>query len=45
MTDYLQHVANQFNLLEPIIPLLEKGLAQSKGNRIIDLASGGGEPG
>jgi hypothetical protein len=42
MTDYLQHVANQFNLLEPIIPLLEKGLAQSKGNRIIDLASGGG---
>lgn len=42
MTDYLQFVANKYDMYEAIVPVLEKGLAQSLEKRIIDLASGGG---
>lgn len=42
MTDYLQFVANQFDFYKPVAPALEKGLQESGGETIIDLASGGG---
>ena len=42
MTDFLQAVSHLFDVYEPIIPIIEKGLAKSKTNVIIDLASGGG---
>jgi len=42
MTDYLQFVANQFDFYKAIVPIIEEGLMRSGGERIIDLASGGG---
>lgn len=41
-TDYLQFLSNKTKMYEPVIPVIEKGLAQSGANRIIDLGSGGG---
>ena len=41
-TDFLQFLANKANMFKSIIPIIEKGIAESKTNRIIDLASGGG---
>ena len=41
-TDFLQFLSNKTKLYRPIIPVLEKGLASSGKNTIIDLASGGG---
>lgn len=42
MTDYLQFVANKYNMYESIVPIIEKGVKASGEKRIIDLASGGG---
>ena len=42
MTDFLQAVSHVFDVYEPIMPIIEKGLAKSKTESIIDLASGGG---
>jgi len=41
-TDFLQFLSNKTKLYKPIIPVLEKTLKQTKTNKIIDLASGGG---
>lgn len=40
-TDYLQFIANRFKIYQPIIPVLERGLACT-GNTWLDCASGGG---
>ncbi len=42
ITDFLQFIANRFDIYKPVIPLIEKGIAKGKTNTIIDLASGGG---
>lgn len=42
MTDYLKFVANQFDFYESVVPVISKGLQASGGQRIVDLASGGG---
>lgn len=42
VTDYLQFVANRFDIYRPIIPVLVKGLLESQGLRMVDLGSGGG---
>ncbi|MBL7861757.1 MAG: hypothetical protein JNJ65_11395 [Cyclobacteriaceae bacterium] len=41
-TDYLQFIANQFNIYQLIIPILERGLACT-GNAWLDCASSGAE--
>ncbi|GAA3640223.1 hypothetical protein [Flavivirga jejuensis] len=41
-TDFLQFLSNKTKLYKPIIPIIEKGLKESKTNQIIDLGSGGG---
>lgn len=41
-TDFLQFISNKTKLYQPVLPLLEKTLVQSKTNQIIDLGSGGG---
>jgi hypothetical protein len=42
ITDFLQFIANLFDIYKPVIPLIEEGLTKGKTNTIIDLASGGG---
>ncbi|MCP5098221.1 MAG: hypothetical protein GY943_21950 [Chloroflexi bacterium] len=42
MTDYLQFVADKFDIYKPIIHNLKKGLKQSNTQRIIDIGSGSG---
>ena len=42
MTDFLQLVCDTFDVYEPAMPIIEKGLKKSGGQKIIDLASGGG---
>lgn len=42
MTDYLEFVSNKYDLYEPIVPVLKKGLSSTNEKRILDLASGGG---
>jgi len=42
MTDYLKFVSNKFDLYEPMVPVLLKGLETTNEKVIIDLASGGG---
>lgn len=42
ITDFLQFIANRFNIYKPVIPLIEEGIAKGKTNTIIDLAAGGG---
>lgn len=42
MTDFLQIICHVFDVYEPIMPIIEKGLRKSGGRQIIDLASGGG---
>lgn len=42
MTDYLQFVANKYDMYETIVPIVEKGVKSSGEKQIIDLASGGG---
>ncbi len=42
ITDFLQFLSNKANMFKNIVPIIEKGLEKSGGNRIIDLASGGG---
>ena len=41
-TDFLQFLSNKTKMYQPIIPVLEKGLAASGKHTIVDLASGGG---
>lgn len=41
-TDFLQFLANKANIYAAVVPVLEKGIAKSGSNQIIDLASGGG---
>ncbi|MFT3795503.1 hypothetical protein [Flavobacterium sp.] len=42
VTDFLQFLSNKANMFQSVLPVIEKGLQKSGGNRIIDLASGGG---
>lgn len=42
MTDYLQFVADRFDFYHSVIHVVKKGLSNSGGNQIVDLASGGG---
>jgi hypothetical protein len=42
MTDFLQFLSNKTKMLGPAIPLLEKGIEQSRDHTLVDLASGGG---
>lgn len=42
MTDYLQFVANKFDIYQSSVPLIKKALLKAPENVIIDLASGGG---
>lgn len=42
ITDFLQFLSNKANMFKSIVPVIEKGLEKSGGDRIIDLASGGG---
>jgi hypothetical protein len=42
LTDFLQFVSNKFDIYQPAVPIIEKGLEKSGTNRIIDIASGGG---
>ena len=41
-TDFLQFLSNKTKMYKPIIPIIEKGIASSQNNNIIDLGSGGG---
>ena len=41
-TDFLQFLSNKTKMYEPIIPIIEKGLASVKTIQIVDLGSGGG---
>lgn len=41
-TDYLQFVANTFDIYKDVIPVIKKGIESSANNTIIDIASGGG---
>jgi hypothetical protein len=42
VTDFLQFLSNRTKLYKAIIPIIKKGLTNSKTNQIIDLGSGGG---
>ncbi|PXY47195.1 hypothetical protein [Flavobacterium hydrophilum] len=42
MTDFLQFLSNKTAMYKGIVPIIEKGLKESRTNQIIDLASGGG---
>jgi hypothetical protein len=44
MTDYLMHVVVLFKMHEPVVPVLEKALAETGKDTVVDLASGGGGP-
>jgi hypothetical protein len=41
-TDYLQFVANRFDIYKNVLPVIEKGIQSSGNNTIVDIASGGG---
>jgi len=41
-TDFLQFVANRFDIYKCVIPVIKKGIQSSGNNTIIDIASGGG---
>jgi hypothetical protein len=41
-TDYLQFLANRFDIYKPVIPILKKGIDHAGNNTIVDIASGGG---
>lgn len=42
MTDYLQFVAEKFNIYQPVLPIIGSGLRKSSSHRIIDIGSGSG---
>ncbi len=42
MTDYLQFVADKFDIYKPAIPILKKGLEKSNSDQIVDIGSGSG---
>lgn len=41
-TDYLQFASNTFGIYRCVMPVIEKGLASSATDTIVDIASGGG---
>tara|TARA_R110000868_G_scaffold173275_1_gene409359 strand:- start:215 stop:988 length:774 start_codon:yes stop_codon:yes gene_type:complete len=41
-TDFLQFLSNKTKMYKPVVPIIEKGLARSETNQIVDLGSGGG---
>jgi len=41
-TDFLQFGANTFDMYQPVLPILTKGIEQAGNNTIVDIASGGG---
>lgn len=41
-TDYLRFIASRFDIYEPVLPLIRKGLDASGGAGWVDMASGGG---
>jgi hypothetical protein len=41
-TDFLQFVANVFDIYKNVMPIIEKGVESTANNTIIDTASGGG---
>ncbi|HEX8278164.1 MAG TPA: class I SAM-dependent methyltransferase [Segetibacter sp.] len=41
-TDFLQFVANRFDIYKNALPVIEKGIQSSGNNTIVDIASGGG---
>lgn len=41
-TDFLQFLSNKTKLFVPIVPILLKGLKNTKSNQLLDLGSGGG---
>jgi len=41
-TDYLQFVANRFDMYKCVLPVIEKGIRSSSNNTMVDVASGGG---
>ena len=41
-TDFLQFLSNTTKLYKPVVPIIKKGLKESRTNQIIDLGSGGG---
>lgn len=41
-TDYLRFIATKFNIYQPILPVLKRGIAASNENTWVDCASGGG---
>lgn len=41
-TDYLQFVANRFDMYQCVLPVLKKGILNSENHTIVDIASGGG---
>src|SRR3982751_197039 len=41
-TDYLQFVANKFDMYQQVLPVIKRGILSSGNNTIIDIASGGG---
>ena len=41
-TDFLQFVANRFDIYKNVLPVIEKGIQSSGNNTIVDIASGGG---
>ena len=41
-TDYLQFVANRFDMYQQVLPVIKRGILSSGNNTIIDIASGGG---
>lgn len=41
-TDYLKFIATKFNIYEPLLPIIKRGLAAAENSQWVDCASGGG---
>jgi hypothetical protein len=41
-TDFLQFVANRFDIYKDVLPVIEKGIQSSGNHTMVDIASGGG---
>jgi hypothetical protein len=42
VTDFLQFVANVFDIYRNVMPIIEKGVESTGNNTVIDIASSGG---
>ena len=40
-TDFLQFITNKFDFYKGVVPLIEKGIAKSGTNQVLDMGSGG----